>query len=336
VRNGRRQPALPSRDTVARFLARLADGALGGALLARPLALISRLPEHVCRLAGTTLVLALSSVAQGFRPPGATLLLAAMAISGLAAAELLRPRSALAALALALATHAYVPALLGLAWAVGKPVPLSALRFSGSRHASAASFPGRVARYLVLSAAYWALLLYGSDRIVAFEVYRPGREVLRLSIGQFAASLARWSTARAAWSMARGRLRGDGTPVLLLVREALHAAFGPFSQLCLVPTLLEDGAARTGRETPRVCCSVADFTPRERPMRPADARRVLGVGPFADGHAIRKAYRRLALKYHPDKLRAQGDRARASAEREFLRVQAAHQLLTKGAEKASA
>jgi curved DNA-binding protein CbpA len=71
-------------------------------------------------------------------------------------------------------------------------------------------------------------------------------------------------------------------------------------------------------------------------MRPADARRVLGVGPFADGHAIRKAYRRLALKYHPDKLRAQGDRARASAEREFLRVQAAHQLLTKGAEKASA
>ncbi|KAJ1632279.1 DnaJ domain-containing protein, partial [Pavlovales sp. CCMP2436] len=55
---------------------------------------------------------------------------------------------------------------------------------------------------------------------------------------------------------------------------------------------------------------------------------VLGVGMFADAASIKKAYRKLALRYHPDKLRTQNERAKAAAEREFLRVQEAHVLLT--------
>ena len=57
---------------------------------------------------------------------------------------------------------------------------------------------------------------------------------------------------------------------------------------------------------------------------------MLGVGARADAAAVRKAYRRMALRYHPDKLRSHGERARAAAEREFLRVQEAHELLLHG------
>jgi len=200
-----------------------------------------------------------------------------------------------------------------------------------ARHASLRDFPARALRYAVLSAAYWALLLYGSDRLVAVEIFRPGQEVLRLSLGQFALRLARWSSVSAAWTWARTRLRADAAPTLVVVRNALQAAFGAFSQLCVAWTFLETGPWRdSGRETPRTCCSVADFAPRDRPMRPAEARRVLGVGMFADAASIKKAYRKLALRYHPDKLRTQNERAKAAAEREFLRVQEAHVLLTKG------
>lgn len=328
VRNGRRQPARPSRDSARRFVARLLDGALGGSLLAHPLAVLSRLPERVCRLGASALFVALSSAAQGLRPPPASLALAALAVGLLAAAELGRPDGALGALLLLAGTYAYYPALLALAWTVGKPVPLSALRASAShaglRHPR---FALRAARHGLLCATYWALLLYGSDHILAVEVYRPAGQTLTLSLGQFALRLLRWSSLSALLAWLRSLPRTDAPPALLHARDALAGAFGAFSQICVVAKFLESGAGRAGREAPRACWSIADFAPRERPMRAADARRVLDVGPFADAATVRKAYRKLALRYHPDKLRTHGERARAAAEREFLRVQQAHQLL---------
>jgi molecular chaperone DnaJ len=50
---------------------------------------------------------------------------------------------------------------------------------------------------------------------------------------------------------------------------------------------------------------------------------VLGIPPDASEEQIRKAYRRLAMKYHPDRNR--GDR---EAEEKFKEVQAAYETLT--------
>lgn len=52
----------------------------------------------------------------------------------------------------------------------------------------------------------------------------------------------------------------------------------------------------------RTCdvCSDEDQPPAEK-LEPADHYRVLGLGASADAKAIKKAYRQLAKKYHPDK-----------------------------------
>ncbi|WXJ82769.1 Chaperone protein DnaJ [Moorella humiferrea] len=52
------------------------------------------------------------------------------------------------------------------------------------------------------------------------------------------------------------------------------------------------------------------------------ARRVLGIGPAADAHEIKKAYRRLARQYHPDS--NPGDKA---AIEKFLLITEAYQYL---------
>lgn len=328
VRNGRRRPALPARDTVRFYLSRCCDGYLGATLLGRPFAAITALPEHVCKLAGCAIGTSLSSISQGFLPSRAALAGTALVLVALAVAEVLTDarRTAAADLLLHLAHSATVPFVLLHARLVGRPVPMSALRSTRARRAPA--FALSLARYSLSVCAYWLLLLYGSDNIVAIEVYMPGKETLRLSVGRFLLRMARVSTLSAAAEWLRGALRPGATPrpMLHFVRQAIQEVYGPFSQLCATLVGLE--ATRSGRELPRFCCSAADFGERERALRPSDARRILGVGPLANAAAIRKAYRKLALRYHPDKLSSQGERARAVAEREFLRVQQAYQLLT--------
>lgn len=57
-----------------------------------------------------------------------------------------------------------------------------------------------------------------------------------------------------------------------------------------------------------------------------DYYKILGVPRTADDRAIKKAYRKLALRWHPDKVGADEDRAHA--ERMFHDVAAAHEVLT--------
>ena len=54
-----------------------------------------------------------------------------------------------------------------------------------------------------------------------------------------------------------------------------------------------------------------------------DAYKVLGVSPDASDEEVKKAYRRLALQYHPDKVASLGDDVKAAAEKKFKELGAA-------------
>ena len=59
------------------------------------------------------------------------------------------------------------------------------------------------------------------------------------------------------------------------------------------------------------------------------AYRVLGVSPNASDDEVKKAYRRLALEHHPDKVVALGDDIRKAAEKKFQEINAAKDKIWK-------
>ncbi len=61
---------------------------------------------------------------------------------------------------------------------------------------------------------------------------------------------------------------------------------------------------------------------------PKDPYEVLGVSRSASKEEIRRAYRELANKYHPDKVAHLGEEFRKIAENRFKDIQAAYQTLT--------
>jgi uncharacterized membrane protein YkvA (DUF1232 family) len=58
-----------------------------------------------------------------------------------------------------------------------------------------------------------------------------------------------------------------------------------------------------------------------------DPHKVLGIERGASQDEIKSAYRRLAIKYHPDKLGHLGDEFKALAEKRFKEIQVAYQEL---------
>ena len=67
--------------------------------------------------------------------------------------------------------------------------------------------------------------------------------------------------------------------------------------------------------------------PREQGFSQKNAYSVLGVGRDASPEEIKRAFRRLANKYHPDKVSHMGDEFKELAERRFKEIQEAYQKL---------
>ena len=60
-----------------------------------------------------------------------------------------------------------------------------------------------------------------------------------------------------------------------------------------------------------------------------DAYKVLGVSPNATDEEVKKAYRKLALEHHPDKVAALGEDVRKAAEKKFQEINAAYETIKK-------
>lgn len=60
-----------------------------------------------------------------------------------------------------------------------------------------------------------------------------------------------------------------------------------------------------------------------------DAYRILGISETATDDEVRQAYKRMALKYHPDRIASQGEEARKAAERAFQQINQAKDIIYK-------
>jgi len=68
-------------------------------------------------------------------------------------------------------------------------------------------------------------------------------------------------------------------------------------------------------------------SPPETERSPADPYEVLGLQPGASMEDVKKAYRQLAGKYHPDKVSHLGDEFQKLAENRFKQIQQAYQTI---------
>ena len=59
------------------------------------------------------------------------------------------------------------------------------------------------------------------------------------------------------------------------------------------------------------------------------AYKILGIEPTATDDEVRKAYKRMALKYHPDKVATLGEDVQKAAEEKFKKVQEAYEIIKK-------
>lgn len=60
-----------------------------------------------------------------------------------------------------------------------------------------------------------------------------------------------------------------------------------------------------------------------------EAYRTLGINESATDDEVRQAYRRMALKYHPDRIASQGEAARLTEERTFQQINQAKERIFK-------
>jgi len=90
------------------------------------------------------------------------------------------------------------------------------------------------------------------------------------------------------------------------------------------------GDRRETRQSSETFGEKESFRSRSRPkesVETKDPHSILGVERNASQQEIKRAYRQLANKYHPDKVSHLGDEFKALAEKRFKEVQDAYQAL---------
>lgn len=86
--------------------------------------------------------------------------------------------------------------------------------------------------------------------------------------------------------------------------------------------LLEYIASHMGITTPDFMSLRAMFV-----VTPDSDYKILEIEPSASDDDVKKAFRRMAMKYHPDKLSGLGDQVRKESEEKFRRVQQAYESI---------
>jgi DnaJ like chaperone protein len=119
------------------------------------------------------------------------------------------------------------------------------------------------------------------------------------------------------------RLQGQPTTAEGLLRACWRMAWVEGQVSANQHQLLLDWGNWLGWTAPRVRRLGADYAPASRPLASpqgayAEALRLLGVTPGSDPEQIKRAYRRLLSRHHPDKLQGMGasaEQVRAATER---------------------
>lgn len=147
-------------------------------------------------------------------------------------------------------------------------------------------------------------------RKACVEIRFHMNEGMRLQLLQFLVMIAK----------ADGRVTNDEIAALVEVAETMG-----LSQVD-VESLLAMGYQRQGSEGKE---HGSYYSRPDSQAELANAYKILGILPSATDDEVKKAYRQLALKHHPDKVASLGSDVRKAAERKFQEINNAKEIIFK-------